>query len=390
MARLYLDARNITDTPSGVGRYARCLIRELVGAHPDHEWVLVRHPSNREPIETPHPDSVRDVFVRWNIGEVPDQALGSWSLQSIFEEVGAPDLYHSLFHTVPFGLENASPEGRFPIVVTLHDLIWLNHPQVAKPNWLAAQTLRALGRVAIPHALKAADHVISVSEPTARRAGRWLDREETSVIEHGVESVFFDKAPVLDDVDAGPLPEDRYVVAVGNDKAYKNLRRLLGAIHRIDGLEEPPAVVLVGSCEGLRASADALGISDRVYLPGFVDDEALRAILGGADLFVFPSLVEGFGLPVLEAMALGTPAVVSDREPMRSVAGGAAELVDPTDTDALAAVIERLWSDSEARSTLETKGRERASAFRWPETAARTWEVYEAVGAVDGDSEAES
>jgi glycosyltransferase involved in cell wall biosynthesis len=374
MARIYLDARTITETPSGVGRYARSLIPELVGLEPDHDWVLVRHASNREPLDLGE-HRVEEAFVDLEISELPNALFGSRRLRRVFDRYGEPDLYHSLFHVTPSGLDDV-----VPTVVTLHDLIWLDHPHISASNWLEAKALQAFGRWAIPRTLRDAAHVVCVSEPTADRARPWLDSTPHTTIPHGVDDVFFESSPPPEAViDEWPADAPPHVVAIGNDKYYKNLGRLVAAFRLAKRSLGEAKLVLIGSCEGLRARIEALDLEPHVYMPGFLEDEALRSLLAHARAFVFPSLVEGFGLPVLEAMASGTPAIVSDREPMRTVAGEAARLVDPCDTEALTDALREVFGDEEQQERLIEAGRRRAESFDWTETARRTHEVYRSV-----------
>jgi glycosyltransferase involved in cell wall biosynthesis len=377
VARIYLDARNITDRPAGVARYALSLIPELVRQAPQHEYVVVRHSSNREPIEVLGYD-LREVFVDRPIDNLQNFALGARTLRALFREHGAPDIYHDLFHIVPMGLR-AGAEFDFKLVVTLHDLVWIDHPHQSQPTWLAAESIRAFARAAIPYALKRADHVICVSEPTAQRARGWLTRGQFTTIYHGVAPRFFQPAgspeALLPQVIDGATP---YVVAIGNAKPYKNLHRLIDAFARLRPHLDAH-LVLIGDCEDLRAHIEWAGLAEHVTLTGFVGDEELRSVLGHARAFVFPSLVEGFGLPVLEAMAMGIPTIVSDLEPMRTIAGDAAQLVAPHDTGQMADAIEIFIKDDDAHARFVERGQRRAAQFRWPQTARKTLQVYRKV-----------
>jgi glycosyltransferase involved in cell wall biosynthesis len=116
-----------------------------------------------------------------------------------------------------------------------------------------------------------------------------------------------------------------------------------------------------------------------VQFTGFVDDQALPRLYSGADIFVYPSLYEGFGLPVLEAMACGAPVITSNVSSMPEVAGGAALLVDPCSTAELADAMLRLAGDEQLRGQLRAKGMERAGQFSWEQTAEQTWQIYQEV-----------
>lgn len=372
MATICIDARTITGTPSGVGRYARALVPELVRLAPHHDFIVVRHTSRRDPIVESDAD-ITEIFVEAPCDDLRHVVLGARQLESLPD----CDLYHSLFHLLPFGAREALDEAS--VVVTLHDLVWIDHPLASQPDAATALGVYLFGLVAIPHALRAADRVIAPSRSTEMHSRRFRRSTPLTVVPHGVEARFFEPPPPLPPSLAG-LEGTPFVLAVGNDKRYKNLGTLARAFERAWRREDMSGVrlVLVGRCEGLRPLLDDLGVADRSVLPGFLDDAELRALLGRARAFVFPSRIEGFGLPVLEAMAAGAPAIVSDLEPMRSVAGGAAALVGPRDERAMAELIVRALRDETWRRGFIERGRERARGCTWARAARETLAVYEA------------
>jgi glycosyltransferase involved in cell wall biosynthesis len=181
------------------------------------------------------------------------------------------------------------------------------------------------------------------------------------------------------------LPE-RYILFVGTLEPRKNVQTLLQAFAHMRA--EPPrpdvSLVIAGGNgwgkENYLASVDALKLRDHVRFTGFVADDHLPDLYRGALLFVYPSLYEGFGLPVLEAMACGTPVITSDRTSLPEVAGDAALLVDPTRPEALAAAMSSVLSDSALHQALRAKGLARARAFTWDAVAQQTLALYRAVG----------
>lgn len=386
--RIYLDARNITENPAGVGRYAMSLIPRLVEQAPEHEWVIVRHDSNRTPFgqllneralrDAVDAANVREAWTSVPIDNAKNLAMGAKALAKIFDEHGPPDLYHDLFHILPAKL----PKG-LKVVLTLHDFVWIDHAEESQPTWLAAKSIKAFASVAIPYALERADHVISISKPTDERAREWLEDTPSTIIPHGVDRRFFEPAPEPDLlVETMTAAGGSYVVAVGNAKPYKNLGTLIDALAllRARGHEKLRAC-LVGNCADLVDYAQSSGLEvDRdIFFPGFASDENLRRYLGHAAAFVFPSKVEGFGLPPLEAMAMGTPSIVSNYEPMKTICEGGAVLFDPLDAGALADSIERIITIEARADALSQRARQHAQTFSWDETASRTLEVYESV-----------
>ena len=234
-----------------------------------------------------------------------------------------------------------------PFVVTLHDLALVRHPELF-PRWH-----RLSGRVGIGPVARAADRVLAVSEFTKRETVELLDvpEERVTVIGNAVEPVF---AP------DGPAAEGDYVLAVGTLEPRKNLQRIVEAAARA-GVE----LRVVG--------APGWGGVETPGRVGEVSDDELAALYRGARCLVFPSLYEGFGIPVLEAMASGTPVVTSKGGATEEVAGGAAVLVDPLNAEAIATGI----AEAGARhGELRALGLVRAQAYSWDAVAAAVEGVW--------------
>ena len=229
-----------------------------------------------------------------------------------------------------------------PVVITIHDLAFLRHPE-AFPAWH-----RLSGRALAGPVARSAAAVVAVSEFAKRETVELLGvpPERVHVVPNGVEPVFRPD---------GPAAEGDYVLAVGTLEPRKNLARVQEA-SRLAGVE-----LRVAGAEGW-GGVEADG---RV---GFVDDERLAELYRGARCLVYPSLHEGFGIPVLEAMACGTPVVTSRGGALEETAGGAAVLVDPLDTDSIAAGIAE---SGRRRDELHAAGLARAAEFTWARAADR-------------------
>ncbi|HQE61702.1 MAG TPA: glycosyltransferase family 1 protein, partial [Candidatus Latescibacteria bacterium] len=203
---------------------------------------------------------------------------------------------------------------------------------------------------------------------------------ELSVIPHGVDERFHRAAKRH--ASGFATTEAPFFLVVGNSKPNKNVARIVGAMALL--VQKVPEVRLriVGRGEGyreLRSQVDSLGLTQKVDFYGNVPDEELLDALQRAVALVFPSLVEGFGMPVLEAQAVGCPVITSDRGVLPETAGDAALFVDPYDAWDIARAMETLYRDLPLRESLVRKGRERATRFTWEETARKTRHVYDLV-----------
>jgi glycosyltransferase involved in cell wall biosynthesis len=279
------------------------------------------------------------------------------------------DLVHSMASTAPLW-------GRFRRVVTVHDLIYARFPE-------AHSGLRDKGmRVLVPGAVRRSHRVIADSQSTCRDLIELLgvSAERIDVVPLGLGMVRREPPAAERDVRARfELGERSVVLSLSAKRPHKNLLALIGALARIPP-EDRPLLVLPGYPteheSELRARADALGVADDVRFPAWVSDEDLEGLWSTARAFVFPSLYEGFGLPVLEAMARGVPVACANASSLPEVAGDAALLFDPHDEAAIATAISRLLDDEQLRERLRALGVEQAQRFTWERTAQLTLESY--------------
>ena len=264
---------------------------------------------------------------------------------------------------------------RYRNVITVTDVSPLLHPETHGRGQVMYH------RFVLPLVLKRADAIVTISRSSKKDIVSCcrIDEDKVHVIHLGVDRRFVPDA-------AGEsgfiktLPE-RYILNIGTLEARKNLPRLLEAfaIARGKGLTHK---LLIGGARGWRLS-DLAGIvakhkleQDVVFL-GYVEDADLPVLYGRADFFVYPSIYEGFGMPILEAMASGTPVITSNCSSMPEVAGDAALLVDPLDVNDLAAKMLDLAGSGDLRRALREKGIARAAQFSWDKTARETLAVYE-------------
>jgi glycosyltransferase involved in cell wall biosynthesis len=299
--------------------------------------------------------------VQWVLGE---QTL----LPRLAARAGV-DLVHSLASTAPLW-------GRFRRVVTVHDLIYARFPE-------AHAGFRDKGmKVLVPRGVHHSHRVIVDSQSTREDLMSLLGvrSDRIDVVPLGLGSVR--REPPLAERavrERFELGDRRVLLSLSAKRPHKNLLALIGALARIPG-EERPVLVLPGYSTAheaeLRERAASAGVVDDVRFPAWVSAEVLEGLWALADAFVFPSLYEGFGLPVLEAMARGVPVACSNASSLPEVAAEAALLFDPYDEAAIAGSMRQLLEDQALRARLRTLGRAQAERFTWDRTARLTLESY--------------
>jgi glycosyltransferase involved in cell wall biosynthesis len=269
------------------------------------------------------------------------------------------------------------PAQDMPTVLTVHDLIFERLPGHHKPlnRWYLHRTM--------PLFCRRATHIIAVSEHTRRDLIEvyGITPEKITVIPEAADARFgpvTEEALDLARVSYG-LPE-RYLLCVGTIEPRKNLERLLAAWEPLYLAREAPPLVIVGRRgwlnEGFFAALERSPARDGVIFPGWMQDGDLPAVYAAAQLFIFPSIYEGFGLPVLEAMACGAPVVCSNATSIPEVAGDAALLFDPFEPDAIRETMRTALADDALRESLRQRGYRRAAKFSWERAADETLALY--------------
>jgi len=351
---------------SGTGTYVEELARRLPGAAPDLD-VRVMWPRDLPvPVEQ---GNTEGAFIPCNVAghgrRIYEDQLG---VRVQWARHGA-DAVH---YPATFGTVFNMPR----VIITVHDVSFLHHPEWFRLD--RALYYRLFLKLTLPKAAR----VIAVSRCTANDLVEHvgLAYERIDVVHEGVSEAF---KPLDDAAKAAvrakyDLPLS-FFLFVGTLEPRKNLPRLIEAYAHIAG-ECEPDLVLAGrpgwKTEPIYRAAAASPQAHRIRLPGAVERRDLPALMSAARALVWPSLFEGFGLPLLEAMACGTPVLASDRSSMPEVAGNAALLVDPENADAIAEGIRRLANDEALHASLRQKGFERAAQFTWARTAAATIESY--------------
>jgi glycosyltransferase involved in cell wall biosynthesis len=367
--RVCLDVSAAVHRRAGLGRYAHELIAALVD-QAAHEYTAFYHRRGQAHLVPPIdrlPQLITPLNVRpWRLRTALAYFTGL-GMDAMFPGI---DVFHAAEHLLPRLRHVRS-------VFTLHDLIFQFDPASHKPLNIAF--LKTL----MPRFLRAADAVIAVSECSKRDAVRIynLPADKIRVIYEGVDPRFkpiSDRESLIAVRQKYDLPE-RFMLHVGTIEPRKNLPLLFEALH-------PSGFTLVVAgktgwlTEPIFARVKQLDIEDRVRFTGYVPDEDLPALLSAATLLVMPSKYEGFGLPVLEAMACGTPVIASNTSSLPEVGGDAALYAPPDDPRVWAESIRRTMSDAGLRASMRDKGLRQAARFRWDAAARQTAEVYTDVG----------
>ncbi|HEX5226961.1 MAG TPA: glycosyltransferase family 1 protein, partial [Bryobacteraceae bacterium] len=269
-----------------------------------------------------------------------------------------------------------------PVVVSVHDVSYLEHPE-----YFTSFRSRQL-RLTVRRTLKSAASVLTPSEFSKKRIldAYGLADDKVVVLPNGVSSVF---RPVPREAAqrsmGASLPPVPFILTVGDLQPRKNHLGLIAAFEDLVQAHPklPHHLLVVGKdtwhTPAVRAAAKKSRVAERIHFTGFVDDEQLRRLYGSCDLFVYPSFYEGFGLPILEAMACGRAVACSNTSAMPEVADSAALLFDPTSRQQLVYAMRDLLLNPELRQRMERLGTQRAAMFSWSRSAARTLEVYYAV-----------
>lgn len=376
MAQIGIDVTSAVVQGGGIGRYTRELVRAVVRAEAGHQYRLF---FAKRPSALPVPDPIPTG------GHVThhEAPLGERWLYRLWYRLRLPlpvqgvtgrlDLFHSPDFVLP------PVRGGVPTLLTVHDLSFLHYPHV-----FPAPLLKYLNRV-VPWSVGRATHVLADSEATRRDLVQlWqVPAKKVTVLYSGVDARF---RPVKSEREITAvrakyeLGDAPYVLAVGTIQPRKNYQMLIRAFAPVAAVLSHNLYIAGGKgwlYDEMLAEIERQGLARRVRFIGFVDDADLPALYGGAALFVFPSLYEGFGLPLLEAMGCGTPVLTSNASSLPEVAGEAAVQLPPEDEAAWAATMQALLTDRTRRTALVAAGFRQARRFTWQRAAGELLAIYE-------------
>lgn len=360
--RIGVDARSLSEPISGIGRYTLSLLKLMV-LDKSHDWILYSH----RPLK--HGEWKKDniTVCTWNLpkwARIP-RMLWAQSILPLMAKKDKVDLFWSPAHRLPRFLSNSISS-----VVTIHDLVWKYAPETMRP---LSQKLDAK---LMPEAIKAADWIIAVSKWTAKDLIAEVPeaKTKTSVI-YEAGSLTCGQLVSNDNLD------EKYLLFVGTLEPRKNLPRLLEAYSLLPCcIKDTYSLIIVGGKgwgkDDIESIIKRLDIKKYVKLLGHVSEKELDVTYRKASLLVMPSLYEGFGLPLVEAMSVGVPIVTSNISSMPEIVRGAALLADPYSADSIKESIEKVLTDSKLRSLLSRAGLKQSKYFCWEKAAKETLEVF--------------
>ena len=384
--RIGIDITSAVTQSAGIGRYTRELVRALFALGAPHAYTLFYATGKRVPPPVgPLPTGTR-------VRRLPfhDKWLARfWHKLQLPIPVdlmtGPLDVFHSPDFTLP------PTRARTRTLLTVHDLSFIRDPDSAVPS------LRAYLNRAVPRSVARADRVLADSEATKNDLGALFGTpaRKIDVLLSGVDARFKparDPAALAAVRHKYRLGSGPFVLALGTIQPRKNYVRLIQAFAQVvghwwqigsDWMGDANLVVAGGQgwmFDAIFAEVKRLDLENRVRFTGFVDDADLPALFSAATAFAYVSLYEGFGLPVLEAMACGAPVIGSNTSSIPEVVGDAGLLVDPLDVDAIAAGLIGLLKDASARDAFMRLGLERAGRFTWEKAARQLLSIYHALG----------
>lgn len=366
--KIGIDIRVLSGIRTGIGRLTKELLIGLAKVDKENQYILFYNTMKGQlPSDIPQQPNFRTVTVR-----IPNRALNAfWAITSFPKAetfTGPLDLFHGPSFQMP-------PTRRAANVLTIHDLVFLVHPEMAIPA-----SVRHFGPSIGKYASRA-DIITTISNATAKDI-----IERLKVPAEKVVTVYPGATPLkcssMDEIAASKVKygiEGDYILFVGCIEPRKNLSRLLRA-YEISGISKDFELVLAGPkgwhTDEIFTTWGALNCRERVRWIDYVGDDYLGPLYAGAAFLAYPSIMEGFGLPILEAMSVDCPVLTSNISAMPEIAGDAALTVNPLDIEDIADGLRRLAGDNKLREQLIGRGRERIKCFSWEKMARETLDVY--------------
>lgn len=350
-----IDARWIN--ASGIGTYIQNIIPGLIQALPKKRFTLLGSPQELSNFGLVENSRVQILAASSAMYSVKEQ------LEIVHLIPKDNELFFSPHYPIPFGY--SAKRGK--LLVTIHDVIHL-----ARPQWFGGFHKQLYAKMMFNTVSRKADAIIAVSEFTKSEIAKYIsiDSNKIQTIHNGVDQGWFN-------LPNQKTPHSRpYLLFLGNVKPNKNLTSLIRAFSKITS-DIPHDLVIIGRRDGFKSSDEevnrlAMVNADRIFFTGYVESELLRSYMSNANMFIFPSLYEGFGLPPLEAMAAAIPVIVSNAASMPEVCGNAVMYINPDNPEDIATKIKVLATDPQLQLDLKLRGVMRAKEFSWDAAIEKT------------------
>lgn len=368
MTSICIDCRYVGKRPSGIGEMVQGIIRHIPQLAPDLSFLLLRNPQNTAPLS--QSSNVREL----DVAASANSPHTMWRLPQLVD-LSDIQLFHAPANILPARLA-------IPTLTTIHDIMWLTHPHWCKQGYLGYAE-RAFYGHGIRRAIARSTRIAALSNATKEAVLEHTPEaaERVCVIHSGVSSRFRPLETEQARLKAlGLNPDQPFVLTVGQYAPYKNHKGALRAFAQAFGSQEDIALVFVQrqgrGTQELHRLASNLGVGHRVRILDAVAPNDLLQLYNSAKVLLHPSLAEGFGNPIIEAMACGCPVITSNQSAMPEVAGGAARLVDPQDTGSIAAALREVVKDPATQQALREAGLSRAAALDWKSAAQKYVALY--------------
>jgi len=370
MGVIAFDARSVREVHTGLGRVAGNLIRNIARFDDKNEYLLIQRTSVTEPIISD--PRFRIVHFPYDIASLRNAFYFGRILQRY-----RPSIYHSLHDFLPFCVPRT-----VKTVVTVHDFNWIQRPSIAAPVPWKGWMNSLYGRPMYAQMVRVADHIVCISNQT-RQDLFYLypeNQKQVSVIHNGVSREDFNSGKVSADIRR--YRECRFILSVGHGRPYKNPEGTLCAFAQIrrEPRHADVRLLVVGRGDTrsrLQALARQLNIENHIDYAGLVSNAELAFLMKHALLLSFPSLWEGFGLPVIEAFAFGCPVIASNVASLKEIATGAAWMInDPSSVAEIANAMRTIINDNSVRERLRKQGLKKAKHFTWDRAAQAYVKIY--------------
>lgn len=379
--KIAFDAQPLLDgIKSGVGFHEDGLVNALLKQHPQNEYTLeyfsLRNHEIKQKALAKYKGNIKLHSCKWFPGSL-------YRMISAFLPVPHGLLFGEEKQITHFFNYYVPPFVKGKTVVTIHDMAFRVFPETIRKK-----TMFFLKTV-IKRSICRADHIVTVSEFSKQEIMRFYEvpEEKISVVPNGVDFERFHPEKDTESIEKVKSKYDicgDYFLYLGTLEPRKNLVRLILAYAEVlETNKEFPCLVLAGGkgwmYDEIFQKVEELNLQNRVLFPGYVADEDVATLMSSAVAFCFPSLYEGFGMPVIEAMACGTPVLTSVNSSLKEIAEGAAVLVDETSVEEIKEGLLNLWWREDLRIELATKGVERAKDYSWEKAGNKLMEVYKSL-----------